>query len=159
MTELAEATAQAICCSDHAQIDSLAACCALKCCGGNSHAGRWNNSQAVRSSSHAARCVTGIPRLCSSDTALASRRSSSQASVGMSYAARCMNRVPCRCTNGGDASAQGFSSNGNNGTCGSNGLAATVVPWMLATGNQTFTCFMLAIGFFPPPRDLVNLHS
>ena len=34
-------------------------------------------------------------------------------------------------TDGGNASAQGFSSNGNNGACGSNGLAVTVVQWML----------------------------
>ena len=71
--------------------------------------------------------------LCLNDTSRASRRRrNSQASVSRSQAARCVKRVTCRCSDDGDASAQGFSSNGNNGACGSNGLAATVVPLMLA---------------------------
>ena len=109
-----------------------------------------------RSSLHAARYVSGLPRLCSSDTSRASRRNNSQASVSRSHAARCVKSVPCRCCYIGDASAQGFFSKCNKCVCCSNGLAATVVPWMPAITHHLLHA---GNGIFQHPRDRVNLHS
>ena len=77
------------------------------------------------------------------DTSRASLRSNSQDSVSSSHAARCVKMVPCRCADGGDASAQDYSSNGNN--CA---WVATDSQQRLSHGCWQSLLHLLAMGFF-----------